>query len=483
MLRSIGKYSKSFFLKLLVGIIILPFIFWGMGDIFRGGNQNVIATVDSEKIGTQEFINYLNRLNLSKIDRKEISNTDLLEKILSDYIGKIIVNYEIEDLGIKLTDRSLKNIIKNDQTFFKDNKFSRTEYEKFLLTSGLSAPILEKNIAEQEKKRQLLSYLSQGILIPDFYVNHEYNKENQIKEIHYVNLKSLYEKPIKENEIKEVYEKTKDLLVQEFKSFNYIKLSAQTVVGKKDYDEAYFKILDNIENDILDGKNFEQISKNFQTQIIKINNINKKNLDIKGERVENIDKELLKNLNSIKNKNIPELIKLDNNYFLAELTDVKTKKLKLTDPNIRSGIEAQIRLKNKISMNSEIVKKISQGNLDSQKLNEFIKNNNLKLEFIKIDGLKKNEIFSESIAKSILETKDGEINLITNGLLTENFIIKTDKTSYKKITKNSADYEKFKLKAKLNISQSIYKIYDKSVNKKYNVDINKKTFDRIKNSL
>ena len=74
MFRSIGKYSKSFFLKLLVGIIILPFIFWGMGDIFRGGNQNVIATVDSEKIGTQEFINYVNRLNLSKIDRKEISN-------------------------------------------------------------------------------------------------------------------------------------------------------------------------------------------------------------------------------------------------------------------------------------------------------------------------------------------------------------------------------------------------------------------------
>ena len=134
-------------------------------------------------------------------------------------------------------------------------------------------------------------------------------------------------------------------------------------------------------------------------------------------------------------------------------------------------------------MNSEIVKKISQGNLDSQKLNEFIKNNNLKLEFIKIDGLKKNEIFSESIAKSILETKDGEINLITNGLLTENFIIKTDKTSFKKINKNSADYEKFKLKAKLNISQSIYKFYDKSVNEKYNVDINKKTFDRIKNSL
>ena len=55
MTTSIGKLSKSFFIKLLVGIIILPFVFWGMGDVFRGGNQNVIATVDSNKISTQEI--------------------------------------------------------------------------------------------------------------------------------------------------------------------------------------------------------------------------------------------------------------------------------------------------------------------------------------------------------------------------------------------------------------------------------------------
>ena len=42
MLTSIGKFSKSFF-KLLVGIIILPFVFWGMGDVFSGGSQNIIA--------------------------------------------------------------------------------------------------------------------------------------------------------------------------------------------------------------------------------------------------------------------------------------------------------------------------------------------------------------------------------------------------------------------------------------------------------
>ena len=72
MTTSIGKLSKSFFVKLLVGIIILPFVFWGMGDVFRGGNQNVVATVDSNKISAQEFINYINRLKLNEEQIKKL---------------------------------------------------------------------------------------------------------------------------------------------------------------------------------------------------------------------------------------------------------------------------------------------------------------------------------------------------------------------------------------------------------------------------
>ena len=49
----------------------------------------------------------------------------------------------------------------------------------FLISNNLSAPLFETNVAEQEKKRQLLSYLSGGIEIPNFLIQHEFNKENQ----------------------------------------------------------------------------------------------------------------------------------------------------------------------------------------------------------------------------------------------------------------------------------------------------------------
>ena len=115
MATSIGKLSKSFYVKLLLGIIILPFVFWGMGDVFRGGNQNVIATIDSKKVSTQEFMNYLNRWNLNEIQLKELQKTDLLERILSEYIGRKVMTLEIERSGISISDNALRNIIRNDK--------------------------------------------------------------------------------------------------------------------------------------------------------------------------------------------------------------------------------------------------------------------------------------------------------------------------------------------------------------------------------
>ena len=88
MLSSIGKFSKSLVLKIFVGIIILPFVFWGMGDIFRGGNQNIVATIDSEKLSTQEFVNYLNRLNLTEKEKNELKNAGLMKKYYLNILVK-----------------------------------------------------------------------------------------------------------------------------------------------------------------------------------------------------------------------------------------------------------------------------------------------------------------------------------------------------------------------------------------------------------
>ena len=255
MLTSIRKITTSFLAKVLIVIIILPFLFWGMGDVFRGGNQNILATIDSEKISAQIFVQHVNRLSLSKEQRENLNKTDLLDKILSDYIGKKIIDLEIKDQGINLSNRSLKNIITTDEIFLEDNKFSRTKYEKFLLESGISAPLFEKNIADQERKRQFLTFLSEGIFLPEILIKKEFENENQIKTIQYLELDRLYKNvKIKDEEIKKTYESNKSFFSQEFKKINYSPLLPVKLTGQNEYNEAYFKKIDEIENAILDGE-------------------------------------------------------------------------------------------------------------------------------------------------------------------------------------------------------------------------------------
>ncbi len=484
MLTSIGKFSKSFFIKLLVGIIILPFVFWGMGDVFRGGSQNIVASIDSEKVSTQEFVDYLRRLNLNEEQIKNLPNTDLVEKILSEYIGKKVMSLEIEKLGIIVNDNSLRNILKNDKLFSKDKQFSRTEYEKFLITSGVTAPQFESNISEQEKRRQFLSSLSSGIVIPKILVDKEFKKENQTKTIQYIDLEKFHlnNKPTEDSK-KELYERNKDVFFTEFKSIRYAKITPEKISGSKEYNENFFRRLDIIENNVLDGQLFEETVQNNNLTTILIKRINAKKEDENKIKIKDLSDKLFKKIYNLKFTKSPEVINLENKYYLVEITNVEKKNRPMSDPEVQKSLVAQLNFKNKIENNTSIIKDISMGAFDKERFSKFASDNKLEIKNYVIKDLKQNEIFSEGIIKRIFLAKEGEIDLITNNTLTKNFLVLAISTKYRDLKKDSNEYEQYEAKARLNLINKIYQSHDNNLNEKYKVELNQRTIERIKNSF
>ena len=484
MATSIGKLSKSFFVKLLVGIIILPFVFWGMGDVFRGGNQNVVATVDSNKISTQEFVNYINRLNLNEEQVKNLSKTDLVEQILSDYIGKKVMSLEIEKLSVVVSDNALRDIIKNDKSFFKDDKFSRTEYEKFLIKSGITAPQFEANIVEQEKRRQFLSSLAGGIVIPDILVEKEFRKENQTKTIQYIDLEKYHsKKKPSQDSIKELYERNKNVFFTELKSIRYAEIKPELISGSQDYNENFFKQLDIIENNVLDGQSFEETAKANNLKIIEFNKINAKKENEEKKKIENLPDNLFNKIYNIKTPQSPEVINLESKYYLAEIKDEEKKNRPMNDPEVLEALNAQLSFKEKIDSNTSLAKDISLGAFDGENFKKFADDNDLLVKDYKISNIKQNDVFDEGLVKRIFLTKDGDINLITNSTLTKSFLISTKNTEYKQLDKKGNEFEQYEAKARLNLINKIYQSYDENANQKYKVEVNQRTIDRVKNSF
>ena len=484
MLTSIRKVTMSFLTKVLIGIIILPFVFWGMGDVFRTGNENILVTIDSEKITAQSFVEYVNRLNLTEQQRNNLAKTDLIDKILSDYIGKKIVILETINQGINLNDQSLKEIIINDEIFKKNNKFSRTEYEKFLLESGLSAAAFELNVAEQEKKRRLLTYLSEGINLPEFLIEKEYANENQIKTIEYLSLNDLYKNYlIPEKEIKKTYDSNKQFFTEDFKKINYVEILPKNLTGQKKYNEAYFKKIDEIENAVLDGTKFIDLVKEYNLTLNVLEKINKQKKDKTGKDFSNLDKDLFDKIYNIKDINKPELININNKYYLSEVLNIEKVLRTLKDIKIKEAITAQLKLKYIIESNTKIVKDMSQGKFNSKEFQKFSKDNNIKIKSVVINSIKDENVFKSNIIKEIFKIKDKDLQLITNSQLTENYIVLAKNTEKLQFDKKNNDYKKYKNKAKLNLANQIYRNYDLTVNDKYDIKINENVLNRIKNTL
>ena len=271
MFGSIRKFSKSFLAKIFIAIIALPFLLWGMGDVFRSGKQNVLVDINDEKISSKEFVAYIQKIKLSKSEIERVGKSKIFDDILTNYISEKIIRIEGEKKGIQLTDVALKKILTETRNFQKDNKFSRIKYEKFLLENGYTAATYERYIKNIELKGQLLKYYSGGIKLPEFIIDELFIKENQIKNIEYINLNEIYKnKIIDENEIKKTYEENKDFFKERFISFRFLELKPEILTKQKELDELYYEELDKIENNLLDGNSFDSVVSGNELNIKKI---------------------------------------------------------------------------------------------------------------------------------------------------------------------------------------------------------------------
>ena len=126
---------------------------------------------------------------------------------------------------------------------------------------------------------------------------------------------------------------------------------------------------------------------------------------------------------------------------------------------------------------------MSVGIFNKEQFQKFGKKNKLKIKRIVIKNIKDEATFNSDIIKEIFKIKDGELQLITNSEFSKNYIILSEKTEKLPFSKNDKDFDQYKRKARLNLANEIYGDFDKTVNNKYDVEINENVLTRIKNTL
>ena len=117
MLNSIRNFSKTFAAKIFLFIVAIPFVFWGMGDVFTSGNTNTLAKINKTNLSTQDFIEYINKLNIDPNAIKDRIDDNILEEILGRLISNKLIELEIKEAKLVISDKILAERIKSNTNF------------------------------------------------------------------------------------------------------------------------------------------------------------------------------------------------------------------------------------------------------------------------------------------------------------------------------------------------------------------------------
>ena len=472
MLNKLRNFSKTKLAGVLIGIIVIPFVFWGMGSVFSGGNTNNIAKINNKTISTQEFLNYVNNTNIDKIYIKNNLDNNVIENIISKIVSIKLLDMEIDDLNIKISDKTLANIIKNNEVFLDDKKvFSRIKYEKFLLENNLAAPEFEIRFKNDALKKKLFEYVGGGIKSPYFLNNKLYVNKNKEVEVDYLNLDTVYNSEISQVEIDQFIKDNEENLKEDFLNFSYAKLTPASLVGVSEFNNEFFKKIDEIENSILNGANIEDIKIKYDLKLEYFNNYNNK---------EN-DNETLNEIYKKKNEDKIQLIDKNDYYLLFEITRINKILPYKTDQNFMKRVNENLILKKRYEYNKDLFQKIQDKKLDEDEFFKISKNGQNKLtttlksvnDFSMFDKDSINLIYSLPLKSFVLITDSN--NKIHLAKIKNIFV--------KNLSKNDVKINEYMEKSNTKIKDEIYSSYDLALSKKYKVKVFQATVDRIKNNF
>lgn len=158
------KFFSVFLLGAVTFMIIVTFVFWGIGGSGPSSESDrILAEIEGQPIPLQEFRrayeNEYKRARERYPNEEEIKKLDLKERVLNSLIDRQVIVIAAEEAGITVTEKELQNEILQLPYFQRNGVFDQEIYERSLQLNRLTPQTFE----EQLKNDLLLDKMSRLI--------------------------------------------------------------------------------------------------------------------------------------------------------------------------------------------------------------------------------------------------------------------------------------------------------------------------------
>ncbi|MFC4347652.1 SurA N-terminal domain-containing protein [Kordiimonas lipolytica] len=238
MLLKLRGGLDSFFVTLLLGVLIAAFAIWGIGPGMLAGNTQSVATVGDTTVPTAQYANAVQRRAQQlqaqfggqfTADRI-IQMMQLDRQVLNQMVQEAAIAENTSELGMRITDAQLAAEIREFEAFKSpDGSFSPQMMAQALNQANLTQKELFTSLRREAARSQLMDSLVSGATVPRSLAERLYVWQAERRRATMINFAASDIAEVTEpteEELQSYYEDSKsNYMTPERRSYNYIMLT------------------------------------------------------------------------------------------------------------------------------------------------------------------------------------------------------------------------------------------------------------------
>ncbi|RJX69988.1 peptidylprolyl isomerase [Vibrio sinensis] len=186
MMDRLREGVNSIAVKIILGLIILSFVFAGVGSYIVGGNGNAAAKVGNVEISRGEFEqayqNERNRMQAQLGDYfanllADPSYVETFRKsVLDRMVDNVLLEQHAQELGLRVSDAQVRSLMLEMPQFHKDGQFDSEIYQSALRRAGFTPESFAEYLRRDLVRNQLLS----AVQASDFVLPSEVESQSEL---------------------------------------------------------------------------------------------------------------------------------------------------------------------------------------------------------------------------------------------------------------------------------------------------------------
>ena len=179
MITAFRRYTESWPVRVLFGLLALSFVVWGVGDVVRQvGTSTWLAKVGDQTIEPQQFEQSFQR-DMARAEQQLKNGQDVTpalrrqvaQQAMQQVIGQVALDQEIERLRVVVPDSALREAVFSMPAFRGANgQFDRALFDQALRNNEMSEPQFLELMRSQLAAQQLLDAVAAGAAVPPLLV-------------------------------------------------------------------------------------------------------------------------------------------------------------------------------------------------------------------------------------------------------------------------------------------------------------------------